>query len=969
MLSITSSEDLLPELTLLLHTGKSTLDGLSTRRQRNSPGISHLKLGTNNCCAFFLPIFEKYYRTADKVHETLQDFLTDATALLDNNNNEEEEGEKEEGKVSYNEVADLMQAAKETLPLNNPLPEMNRLEELLNLSIRMDGEITDLSSLNIGDLPDLLQLLGSVEQLPVLVTHTSTLQKLVTFLEAYNKDQRVSLESCVALGFAFTPLTYATTVQAASLTLEKTLLDRSVKLALTESVEKTKSSPEILELKRCLFPGHLHTASLLSADTQDNVVKLEPSSPISSSTAASTSISTSSVTAAAAASHRIDFDTVQRMLDFLQNSIVVFPEEDALRYLVNLPEYVIATHDQDSPSEQIPSISLEEIRERVNWVGGHLLQPDPGLSRFPIISFVKDHYIKPFVERMERWEHVIAQSWMPVKRLLSRCQRGCVLQEEGITTDVSPQESAREGSCEGIPGDSRVSLELLRGEVAKAIRVSRVSVDVHPGEDLDLLPAFVSAEVSAGRDACGLSVADCKEYLLLEEKVAGLLQSVVGDCHFLDTIMTNVCKFSLTTQEEGSVGANSSSENENENDANDLSELKLMLERWNREDHFCYVPLKKVLQEQVYQRHEMVQLLLQLVRQFPVKLQTFLVDCESAVGKAYLQTVLESFLQRASSLRQLHARGLACLHHQSQSEYRSSEGMDENEGIVLSQLNFPQHVEDGINRYLSWVQFEAWCLEALHALWSGAALSTAEELLGVLEGQWEQWQPFISEGDENVLGALWIVNILKNSVVSTQQKQEAVREIRQTYLADASTLNQAYEMDMRPHTTSSHVANAQELLAILVRYMKSLNSIFSSVEEDLQKYPTSDQGLGCVGSADEVLQSIQARASYEFNLSHEKQFLNDIHRMCTIFQNSESLFEFLDIAVSVEEQFLSKLPLYTASLKSGPGRNKERPPTPQRKSFTDVAKCFNIWCTKDPLLVKYLSQPILRLVIFWVYPY
>lgn len=121
MLNVTRSEDLLAELTVLLQTGKNHLDTLSLPRHRSSAAggaRQQQTLSTTTCCSFLRPIFEQYFLQTDEAQTQLETFLMEAESLLATGVHEEEEEEargeddESEEKVSYNEVARLVQDAK-----------------------------------------------------------------------------------------------------------------------------------------------------------------------------------------------------------------------------------------------------------------------------------------------------------------------------------------------------------------------------------------------------------------------------------------------------------------------------------------------------------------------------------------------------------------------------------------------------------------------------------------------------------------------------------------------------------------------------------------------------------------------------------------------------------------------------------------------------------------------------------------
>lgn len=850
----------------------------------------------------------------------------------------------------------------ETLPLNSPLPEMNRLEEMLTLSFDLDNQITDLSDLSIKDLPALRSLLHNIRRLPVLVTHTDTLRKLVSFLEAYSRNNRVSLESCVALGFAFTPLTYSTTVQADSLSLEKTLLDKSLKVALVQAAEDTKSSPEVAELKNILFPA------LAPTSTTSQLLQVEHSSalneraklPFSSSSSSTANFIASSSGTSVICSHDIDFAAVRRILDYLQQGLIAFPEEEVLRCLAALPQDIVAYHDHKDPEVSLspPHVSLERLQQRVFKLqeDNPLLQVplDPSLARFPIIAHVRDHYIEPFVKYLEGWAKRIQQEWVSVQRCLSICQQGeCIV---SCGADIETQEDDDQEKDETTePGSKGCSLEQLRGAVRAAIISSREmsSSDRESGCDSDLwcptddpdtLSSFVTSCLSAPSPTAdeaaatsgaanggdwGLCVSMCEEYLSLEEKIGSLLQSAVSDCHLFDSIVETLCVGESSSEGGGEdFGRKDSADNEGQHN---IAELQLMRERWAGGDHFHFVPLKLFLQRQLQQRYKMMQLLLQVIPSFPLQLHVFLMDCESesSRGKAYLPAVLKALLHQAASLRMFHTLGIACLRTESHRQKENAEGEagggieKGDDDILLSQLQFPAPVVTQLRQYFSCRQFESWTLEAWHVLWAGGPLTAGEALLGELESQREFWQPYITQGVRGEEGR-GSVSQLTACVEVTQHKQQLITGIQSSFLEKEAALNKSYvaavaglfssaNLAKEPCPTSGH--RAQEHLQLLLEHINLLAALLKATELDLCAVPVHQQGLkvSTATNAEEVLRTLtlQARegdtSQYELGLGDDlKQLCSDMRRLSDLMQHTPLLMQLLTLTVHVEGRLLSQ---------------------------------------------------------------
>ena len=888
---------------------------------------------------------------------------------------------------------------------------MHGLEELLALSIRMNNEITDLSSLTTADLPHLRELLQNVQKLPVLVTHINTLQNLVSFLERYNTDKRVSLESCMALGFAFTPLTYSTTDRAATLSLDKTFLDKEMKVALVQAAESMKSSTHVMELKRVLFPGPLSTASMQHSAVVENISgaaslsslsSLSSSSSTSSSNSSSTSSSTSGLTIV---SNQIDITTARTLLDFFQKSIIIFPEEDALQYILDLPDFLISHHDNPEANSTPPRMSLERVRFSISWLQDNLLTlPSPldsRLSRFPIVAYTREHYIEPFIQYLQGWEERIAHAWLSVQQLLSCCERGCCVvsssaEKGGPATaakgkGINKSSSSRSRSAGTISVVRSCSLEQLHDEVVRAILSTRESDTSIPtfSDDPDALPTFVAACLSdegEGKDR-GLHREICKEYLVTEEKVSGVMESAVNDCHLLDSIILTLCDAPPIASTEGNADEDSDDMNSvTTTGASDLTELRLMHERWGGADHFLYVPLKLPLQEQLVQRHQMMQLLLQIIPEIPVQLPALLRNCEGVAGKAYLPAVLEALLQQVAAIRQLYSAGMACL----QCQVESEEGQDHDQGrvqlnadedVMLSQLRFPTQVETSIRQFFSRKLFEAWSLEAWHVLWSGAPLAAGEALLEQLENNREQWLLFITHEEEASDDQFHskALSCLSNCVTLTQNKQQVLTNIQEMFLKREIELNQSYEdavvavaTSVSPSVSSATAAleefpalsNSQKTLNILVEYIEHFASSLRNTELELSNIAVAVPGVSSASTAQEILSISQLENSFELSLvDNNQQFHSDITRLCHLMQQSSLLLELLPIALRVEGRCLTQSQSQSQPAQALVAVSRS---TAEEETLTtslyDVVKCCNIWGNNDPTLHKYFACPILRWV-------
>jgi hypothetical protein len=293
-------------------------------------------------------------------------------------------------------------------------------------------------------------------------------------------------------------------------------------------------------------------------------------------------------------------------------------------------------------------------------------------------------------------------------------------------------------------------------------------------------------------------------------------------------------------------------------------------------------------------------------------------------------------------------------------------GISENEGVVLSQIRFSDNVSAGVGHYLDWMEFEIWCLEAWHALWSGAPLKTGLALTKQLKNHQKEWKSFLIHG--KTLGdKVWIVDILTESVALTQTKASRVNEVRRNYHQEETELNRLYTQAMKrlsapsasDLSTPASVSHL-EVRNVLFEHITKYVELTQRTNGDLDTVPSTgaDEGLGFVHAPKDVLDALESRNVYEFQLPEEKQFQGDISRMSDILQNSSELFRFLTVSMQVEKKFLSKIPLVT-SLSMDPAL-LARETQGSHPSYADLVKCYNIWGAKDIMLQKYLSQPILR---------
>lgn len=805
---------------------------------------------------------------------------------------------------------------------------MTQLEELLNLSIRMNNEITDLSNVNVEDLPTLRQLAGNIRKLPVLVTHNATLQRLLSFLEAYSSSRRVPLDICVDLGFSFTPLTYSTTVQGDALSLDKSLLDKNIKKELQDSVENIRNCSEVIELKRYLFPDDLPTPILVSHTSRETAspsVELDERSYL-----------------------KICFDDARRMLDFVQQCVVVFPEEDALKFLVELPDYIVDQQSGDKIVDEV-SMSSEQIRERILAVRENLLQPQSDISCFPLLPYLEKKYIEPYLRQLELWNEGIVKAWQPVKEMLDVCEKGLIIREEGVREN----KAARASSFL-----QPYTLEGLRTEVATAIKLCRKSGDIDLINDLDQVSCFVSKCLSNG-DVGGLCVTYSEQYILLEKKSLDLLDSIASDCRVLDASVINSCNF-LDVQNKSIIGTEVKVEVDPSAGDNDyMLQLQHMLDRWGAKDHFHFIPLKAAIQKLVHQKYKFIQLILELSQQFPLQLLDILTSVESFSGTAYLPAVLEALHMKVKMWQSFHVDGLSYI--QLKLDKSRNLGLNEREMTLWTELEMSEDARRVAGIYFAWVEFESWCLNAWHVLWSGGSLAVGSSLLEQLRSHGEQWDLFIKQGIAE-WGELWVVNILTSSVNMTRKKAEKVDVVRTKYKKEERKFNQAYLEALKNISKFRHVdtASLRGHLQALVDHIMLCDGLTTSVTQELQETDLTSEGLSCVYTAADVLDSIRGGKTFELGLPDEILFQSDMKRLSSITSTSSKICPLLETAVNLEGKFLSGH--NAASLERDAVNLK---PTEYVPKFSEVAMCHNLWCTNNSTLQNFLSQPIFRSV----YPY
>ena len=793
--------------------------------------------------------------------------------------------------------------------MNNPLPELSGLGDLLSRSDRLSKAISNLSNLNSSNLPAMRGLLEVVNRLPVTVSETNLLENLICFLDTFDEEKRVSLKNCNSVGFSFTPLMDTLkTAEVITHSLAESHLEGELAQSLIKADELMKNDDIVLQIKNFLTLCGPTTNSLRS-DERDSLDTSSTYAPVE----------TDSVSAVV----EVDFHKAKILLQCLSKSKIIYPEEDALKFLVKIPSYITSTTfaaSQNSP----PELSMEAAKDRITWIKNNFVPCEPYLCGFPVVVHVLDHFVKPYIAVLKGWVESMERNWATVRLLLIYCERG-----NAVVLDDDDYDIENQDAMNNITEAESCTLEQLRSEIAKAINSCRAFGNTVSDENgWSLLSSFVSTCLSDGGNTKGLCISYCQDYVEIEEnKVPRLIQSLSNDCLLLDSIILHC----------GNVDANG-------NIADSLQKLELLYERWGREGHFQYVPLKELMQQQIHRRYKMVQVLLSAIRLIPVNLNGILSDCDSAYGKAYLPAVLDTLQRNSKTLQQLYTQGTTCL--QNKHDNNSNSPKDKCE---LGQYYFPGEVIDAAKRYFSYMQYNIWCLDAWHTIWSGSPLSDGERLLDHLEGQRELWQQFLFVGDSRA------VTNLEKCLELTKCKQSSVERIRIDYSEKEKELNDSYEKEVM---TQRHTESLS-LLHVLMTHFEHYSSLVQSTAMELSKISLAEHGLRFVHSAKDLFNILKEDEFTELELPDAKSFTNELNKISSMIQNSSTVCHFLKSAVQVNGELLTAFGQAQSrsniSIKNEPGICK-------KSDFQELTKYYSQWNAKESSLQSYISQPIMRCV-------